>query len=79
VQIVQSWAKDRHGSACRVPNQICDSRSFDFKTEKLNRILDFDQGNLTVTVQSGARLQDVRAVVEGMGQYLWWGGGQWRP
>jgi glycolate oxidase subunit GlcD len=38
---------------------------------KLNRIIDFDQGNLTITVQAGALIDDVRREVERAGQYLW--------
>ncbi len=40
-------------------------------TAHLNQILDFDQGNLTVTVQGGALLAEVRHAVEKAKQYLW--------
>ena len=39
--------------------------------KNLNTILDFDKGNLTVTVQAGALLGAVRAEVEQAKQYLW--------
>lgn len=38
---------------------------------QLNRIIDFDKGNLTITVQGGALVEDVRREVEREGQYLW--------
>ncbi len=46
------------------------------RTINLNKVLDFDPANLTVTVQSGAPLEGVRAAVEKEGRYLWvFGGG----
>lgn len=38
---------------------------------KLNHVSDFDKGNLTVTVQAGMPLEDLRALVEKDKQYLW--------
>ncbi len=40
-------------------------------TAKLNKILDFDKGNLTLTVQAGALVQDLRTHVEKAKQFLW--------
>ncbi len=37
----------------------------------LNRILEVDRANLTVTAQAGAKLEDVRAAVEKEGRFLW--------
>jgi glycolate oxidase subunit GlcD len=41
---------------------------------QLNKITDFDKGNLTITVQAGALVADVRREVESAGQYLWMAG-----
>ncbi|MCB4757668.1 MAG: FAD-binding oxidoreductase, partial [Elusimicrobia bacterium] len=38
---------------------------------KLDQILDFDKGNLTLTVQAGALLESVREEVESANQFLW--------
>jgi len=40
------------------------SESIVLQTTKLNRILDFDRDNYTVTVQAGALVQDVRKEIE---------------
>jgi len=46
------------------------------RTSLLNKVLDFDPANLTITVQSGAPLEAVRKSVEAEGRYLWvFGGG----
>ncbi len=37
----------------------------------LNKVVDFDPGNLTVTAQGGASIDVVRKHVEGAGLYLW--------
>jgi glycolate oxidase subunit GlcD len=42
---------------------------------KLNQVLDFDKGNLTLTVQAGAKVDEIRALVEQDKQYLWVAGG----
>lgn len=42
--------------------------------DQFNKILDFDKGNLTITVQAGALVAEVRKEVEKAGQYLWVGG-----
>jgi FAD/FMN-containing dehydrogenase len=44
------------------------------RTTKLDQILDFDKGNLTLTVQSGAILENVRAQIEKENRYLWMSG-----
>src|SRR5205085_1662626 len=41
------------------------------QTTNFNQILDFDKGNLTLTVQAGALVQDMKAETEKSGQYLW--------
>ncbi len=40
-------------------------------TLKLDRVLDFDRSNLTLTVQAGANLEAVRAEVDKEKRYLW--------
>lgn len=47
------------------------SESRIIKTTKLDKVLDFDRGNLTITVQGGALLESVRALVEKDNQHLW--------
>jgi FAD/FMN-containing dehydrogenase len=39
--------------------------------QNLCRVMDSDQGNLTITVQAGARVADIRTLVEKDNQYLW--------
>ncbi|MFN0118375.1 MAG: FAD-binding oxidoreductase [Elusimicrobiota bacterium] len=43
--------------------------------KQLNKIIDFDKGNLTLTIQSGALLAEARREVEAAGQFLWVAGG----
>ncbi len=49
--------------------------SFVVSTKKINRILEIDPGNLTVTVEAGASLAAVRTAVEKEKRYLWVHGG----
>jgi FAD/FMN-containing dehydrogenase len=41
------------------------------KMTSLNRVLDFDRGNLSLTIQAGVSAAEARATVEKEGQYLW--------
>jgi FAD/FMN-containing dehydrogenase len=41
------------------------------QTTNLNQILDFDRGNLTLTVQAGVTVEKIRAEIEKDNQYLW--------
>lgn len=72
ISIVRNWAATRRpfgvqGTKSKYPvneeNLI--------ETSKLDKILEFDKGNLSVTVQAGCPVSSVRAVVEAQGQYLW--------
>jgi len=72
IERVKGWARDRRqfgiqGTKTKftVPDQVV------LNTVKLDKILDFDLGNLTVTVQGGALLTAVREEVEKAKQYLW--------
>jgi FAD/FMN-containing dehydrogenase len=72
---VRAWVaeKTRFGIQGRQTKYQVSEKSV-IQTTHLNRVLDFDKGNLTLTVQGGAWLSDVRAQVEGDGQYLWMAG-----
>lgn len=41
------------------------------QTTNLNQILDFDKGNLTLSVQSGVTIDQIQSVIEKENQFLW--------
>ncbi len=72
VALVRRWALEKTPFGVQGSRSRCGVREpVILGTTNLNKVLDFDRGNLTLTVESGARLADLRAEVEKTGQYLW--------
>jgi glycolate oxidase subunit GlcD len=72
VATVKAWAKERKpfGIQGRRTKYTVNEHAV-MGTSCLNRLLDFDPGNLTVTVQGGVLLTEVRTFVEKSKLYLW--------
>lgn len=63
-QEIPLWAKDFY-------EQAKSTKQFDFKQiNKLNKIIDFDKENYTLTVQAGALIEDIKKQIEPLKFYL---------
>ncbi len=63
-QEIPLWAKDCY-------EQAKSKKQFDFKQiNKLNKIIDFDKENYTLTVQAGALIEDIKKQIEPLKFYL---------
>jgi len=72
VNYIKSWAKTRqHFSVNGTKSKFVLSEATILLMHKINQVLDFDKGNLTLTVQAGAKISEVRSLVEKENQYLW--------
>ncbi len=72
IQLVESWARERRPfgiQGSRSKFKVSENLILD--TSRLSHVVDFDKGNLTITVQAGASIEQLRRFVEQSKQYLW--------